>query len=241
MADLETFRGRYPLGARGDRRVQPHRLVDDSVEQIHRHEILIRKTREGIELFLQPRNEGGVMGEMEEDVGQGCSHTVAARDDDELGVAVQVPPVTLRLGALLVCRQDPREDVGLVRLVHRPLVDLLLDPVPEGEIVPVQQGCPLEEGEQPGEVGEEGNVPHVSPDGLEDVGLLSVGHHVGRFVECQVLHDIEDEEVKPFGHVKGCSFVPTNNSKQLVDGLGDPRIVSLERCIYTSVSGWDGL
>lgn len=78
------------------------------------------------------------------------------------------------------------------------LVNQLLNPVEELNVVPVQHGRPLEKGEQPGQVGEEGDVVHVGADGLEDVRRLAVGEHVGRLVERQILHDVENEEGEPF-------------------------------------------
>jgi hypothetical protein len=51
---------------------------------------------------LEAADEGGVQGEVEEEVGQGGGHGVAAGDDDGLGVAVQVPAVLWGLGAFEV-------------------------------------------------------------------------------------------------------------------------------------------
>jgi hypothetical protein len=53
---------------------------------------------------------------MEEDVCQCCRNAVTSRNDDQLGVAVEVQLVTLRLGAFVVCGEDTGEDVWLLRL-----------------------------------------------------------------------------------------------------------------------------
>jgi hypothetical protein len=76
----------------------------------------VRDIRQGVKLGLQPLNQHRVPGQMEENVSQCCSNAVTARDDDQLGVSVEVQLVTLRLGAFVVCGQDAGEDVWLLRL-----------------------------------------------------------------------------------------------------------------------------
>jgi hypothetical protein len=44
---------------------------------------------------------------------------------------------------------------------------LILNPVPKLDIIPVQNRSPFQEGKQPRKMGEEGNVEHISSDGLE--------------------------------------------------------------------------
>ncbi len=117
------------------------------------------------------------------------------------------------------------------------LINQLLDPVEELDVVPVQNGRPLEEREQPWEVGEEGDVVHVGADGLEDVRRLAVGEHFGRLVERQVLHDVEDEKGEPFSDIHRPALMAFNSCEEQRDGPGDARVVSLERCGGVSGSG----
>ncbi len=70
---------------------------------------------EGVEGGLEALDEDGVPGEVEEGVGEGGRDAVASRDDDELGVAVEVPVVALGFGGLGgVGLEDVGEDVRLV-------------------------------------------------------------------------------------------------------------------------------
>lgn len=48
-----------------------------------------------------------------------------------------------------------------------PLINLILNPVPKLDIIPVQKRGPFQEREQPRKMGEEGNVEHISSDSLE--------------------------------------------------------------------------
>lgn len=107
------------------------------------------------------------------------------------------------------------------------LVNKFLDPAQKLVVVPVQNWGALDEGQQPGHVCEEGNVEHVSSDRLENISLLALGQHVGRLVEGKVLHHVKHEVGEPLRHIKGLSFAAVNGSQQLVDGLGDARIVPL--------------
>lgn len=220
------LRGRHALRPRRNRRMQPHRLIDDRVQQPHRHQMLMRQVREGIQLHLQTRHQFRIVRQVEEHVRQRRGDAVRAGNHDKLRVAVQVVSIPCRLLAGLVRLEYRGEDVRVLGLVADALVDLRLDPRPKGEVVPVEEGGALEEGEQPGEVGEEGNVVHVCADGVEDVGLVAGGEHVGRFVEGEVLHDVEDEEVEPLGHVEGSVGAGAGEyGEERGDGVGDARVV----------------
>src|SRR4051794_21253064 len=72
---------------------------------------------ECIKLRLEALDENRVPRQVEEDVGQCRRHTVAACNDNQLGVTVQVPAVPLSLGALVVCGENSGEDVGLLGLL----------------------------------------------------------------------------------------------------------------------------
>lgn len=76
-------------------------------------------------------------------------------------------------------------------------------------------------------MGKEGDVVHVGADGVEDVGLVAGGEHLGRLVEGEVFHDVEDEEVEPLRHVEGGAGGGGGgeDGEERGDGLGDARIV----------------
>jgi hypothetical protein len=231
--------------------VQTQRLVDDGVQQRHSHEVVVRQARQRVEGRLQLARRLGMPRQLEEDVCQRGGDRVAPRDDDQLRVSMQVVLVQLRLLALVVSCQEPVEDVWMLGLVLRrwpcmsadcetdvapvavssylgALVNLVLDPVPELQVVEVEDRSPLEEGEQPGQVGEEGDVEHVGADGLEDVGLFSVADHVRVLVEGEVFHDIEDEEVEPLRDVDRLVVVAFDDVKKVVDGGGDAVVVPVD-------------
>lgn len=111
-----ALRGGHPLGAGRDWGVETHDLVNNRVEQIHSHQIVMFDAWKRIKLSLEALDEDGVPCQVEEGVCQGCGHAVTARDDDELGVTMQIPPVSLGFGALVVCGENPGEDVWLLRL-----------------------------------------------------------------------------------------------------------------------------
>lgn len=162
---------------------------------------------------------------MKEHVRQRRGNAIRAGNNDKLRVTVQVVPIPGRLLAGFVRLEQRGEDVRVLGLVPDALVDLRLDPRPKGEVVPVEQGGALEEGEQPGEVSEQGDVVHVCADGVEDVGFVAGGEHVRGFVEREVFHDVEDEEVEPLRHVEGGVCVGGENGEERCDGVGDARVV----------------
>lgn len=70
--------------------MQTHRLVDDGVQQRHSREVIVRQARQRVEGLLQLTRRLGMPGQLEEDVRKRGRDRVAPRDDDQLGVPVQV-------------------------------------------------------------------------------------------------------------------------------------------------------
>jgi hypothetical protein len=56
-----------------------------------------------------------------------------------------------------------------------------------------------------------------------------VANHIGVLIKSQVLHDVKNEKVEPLGDIDRLIVVTINNLKELINCLGDSRIVP-EKC-----------
>jgi hypothetical protein len=115
---------------------------------------------------------------MEEDVDQSRSNAIRPRNDNTLRITVQIPLLPLQLRTFLVRVQDPGVDIGLSGGIFPAFINLRLDPAPELQIVADEDRDALEEGQEPGKMGEVGDVIHVRADRLGDVRLFPFGEHV---------------------------------------------------------------